>query len=262
MALDSGPGQNRSGGPFSGQPPFKLIGGLVVVVAIAVLVAVAASGGGGDGGSGSGGEVGSKPATSTPRSENAGLASPGTQPIVEATINLQRPTAVPPVALQSVASGDRLVLPKFGISGQLSIKAVGADGVMPDPTNPDEIAYYDFSAFPGMGGTPGRGGNAVFSGHVDSGFKPCQNGTVPPPCTAILWELRNVRIGDEIEVHLSAAVYRYRVTANQHFTTSDAPWNQIVATTAQETVTIITCTGEFRSGEYNSRQVVTAIRIL
>jgi LPXTG-site transpeptidase (sortase) family protein len=77
----------------------------------------------------------------------------------------------------------------------------------------------------------------------------------------VFWELRNIKIGDEIEVYLGTNVYKYRVTTNQSFNANTAPWNQIVSATAQETLTLITCTGSFTSGEYDSRTVVTAVRI-
>ena len=250
MAMDSGPEQEGSGGFFSGSP-LKLIGAGAIVLAVGILVAVVAFSGGDNGGD-----------QTTAESENAGLQADTPLPTVEATVALDRPTAVPPPHLESVGAGDRLVLPKFGISGPLSIKKVGPDGVMPDPANPDEVAYYDFSEWPGLGGAPGRGGNSVYSGHVDSGFKACKNGSVPPPCQAVFWDLRNLKIGDEVEIHLSGQVLRYRVTANQYFPTGDAPWDKIVTATSKETMTVITCTGSFINGEYNSRQVLTAERII
>lgn len=264
MSMSTGPGTTGPGSrPSAGQPPLKLIGAVVIVVAVGILLAVVAlSGGGGD----EGPRTSVGPATPTPRptSESGGLLSGSPIPSPQATIDLARPTAAAASShLETVGAGDRMVLPKLGISGNLAIKEVGADGVMPDPSTPDEVAYYDFSNWQGLGGAPGRGpgNNAVFSGHVDSGSKACKNGTVPPPCTAVFWELRNIKIGDEIEVYLGTNVYRYRVTANQHFLTDSAPWNQIVSATAQETLTLITCAGSFSSGEYNSRTVVTAVRV-
>lgn len=250
MAMDSRPGRGGPGGFLSGQSPLKLAGAGAVLLALGILVAVVAFSGGGD-----------DDGPTRAASENAGLQSDEPLPTPEATIALERPTAVPPPHLESVGPGDRLVISKFGISGPLAIKKVGPDGVMPDPSDADEVAYYDFSAHPGLGGAPGRGGNAVFSGHVDSGRKPCRNGTVPPPCQAVFWDVPKMRVGDEIEVNLSGQVLRYRVTANQSFKVADAPWDQIVTATAKETITLITCIGTFSAGEYDSRQVVTAERI-
>ena len=116
---------------------------------------------------------------------------------------------------------------------------------MPNPDTPDDVAYYDFSAWPGLGGAPGRGGNAVFSGHVDSGRAACKNGTVAPPCEAVFWELRNLSTGDEIQIRISGETFNYRVVTRENVSAVDGAWDQIVASTAEETLTIITCGGEF-----------------
>lgn len=250
MAMDTRPEPDGKGGFHSGQSPLKLVGVGAVLLALGILAAVVVF-------SGSDGDDTPTQAAS----ENAGLQADEPLPTPEATIALERPTAMPPPHLESVGAGDRLAIPKFGVSGPLAIKKVGSDGVMPDPATPDEVAYYDFSDWPGLGGAPGRGGNAVFSGHVDSGFKPCKNGTVPPPCQAVFWDLRNLKTGDMVEIYLGGQVLRYRVTGNQSFLVQEAPWDQIVTATAKETITVITCAGSFINGEYNNRQVLTAERI-
>jgi LPXTG-site transpeptidase (sortase) family protein len=101
----------------------------------------------------------------------------------------------------------------------------------------------------------------VFAGHVDSGYKPCRNGTVKAPCAAVLYSLKTLKGGDEIEVRMAGESYLYQVTTNESINAATGPWDQIVASTPQETITIITCGGTFRAGEYNNRQVVTAVRV-
>jgi LPXTG-site transpeptidase (sortase) family protein len=258
MVLDSGPGgQSPEGSPEETPPrqfPFKILGAVVVVAAIAVLLVVVASGGGGNDN-----EV------TLPPSDSGGLLDEA-QPSPEATIDLNRPTATAPLEhLTGFQEGDRLVISKLGLSGSLAYKKVDprSDGSlpMPDPSTPDEVAYYDFSAGQGLGGAPGRGGNTVLSGHVDSGSKPCNNGTVPPPCQAVFWDVRNLKVGDEIEIHLTGQVYKYTVTANESVHAVSGPWDQIVAATEKETLTLITCGGQFVAGEYTHRTVVTATRV-
>ena len=39
----------------------------------------------------------------------------------------------------------------------------------------------------------------------------CKNGSVPPPCQAVFWDINGLRNGDEIEIHLGGTVNRYRV---------------------------------------------------
>jgi hypothetical protein len=238
------------------RPPIAIIGGLVAVVVIGIVVAVIALGSGGGGNKNGGGTTGSASAP------NAGLKTNATEPAVEATIDLSRPTpaAVVDQNITSVSAGDRFLISKFGIDAPLSYKVVGPDGQMPNPDGPDDVAYYNFSAWPGKGGAPGKGGNAVFAGHVDSGAKACKNGTKPPPCEAVLWDLNSLKVGDEIEIKLAGVSYKYSVTSNQPVPANNAPWDTIVGTTAQESITIITCGGDFNrdTHEYNNRQVVTA----
>lgn len=228
--------------------PVALLAGIIVIVAFA-------SGGGGNGAAGPPGNGFTL----------GGLAEATAVPTPEATIDLNRPTVVPSVDINptAVSEGDRFVIPRFGVNAPLTLKTVGLDGVMPEPNGPDDVAIYNFSAWPGKGGSPGRGGNVVLAGHVDSGSKPCKNGTVPPPCQAVLWDLSSLRMGDEIQLVYGGQTYTYRVNSNEAVSAADGPWDQIVSSTAQETLTVITCGGNFNrvTRSYSHRQVVTAVRV-
>ncbi|HLF76677.1 MAG TPA: class F sortase [Dehalococcoidia bacterium] len=194
--------------------------------------------------------------------ESGGLVADA-PPVAEGEADLTaRPTAVAAENLTSIGANDRFIVPKFGVDAPLTYRKVGPDGQMPNPDGPDDVAYYDFSEWPGLGGAPGKGGNAVFAGHVDSGSKPCQNGSVPPPCQAVLWDLNGLKVGDEIEVRVGGQNYKYRVTSNQPVPAATGPWDQIVAATSDETLTIITCAGSFNreTRSYSDRQVVVAVR--
>ncbi len=164
--------------------------------------------------------------------------------------------------MDSVGADDRFIIERFGIDAPLTYRSVGLDGIMPNPDGPDDVAYYDFSLWPGKGGAPGLGGNAVFAGHVDSGSRPCQNGTVPPPCQAVLWDLNNLKVGDEIKVRVGGETFMYSVISNQPVDAVSGEWDQIVSATAEETITIITCAGNFNreTRTYSDRQVVVAVR--
>jgi LPXTG-site transpeptidase (sortase) family protein len=236
--------------------PYPLIGALAGAVIIGIVVVLVVFGGGGNG-DGDNGTNGSQAGVD----EHAGLAT--AEPTPEATIDLNRPTVEANSNLTSLGADDKLVIAKYGVSAPLTYRSVGIDGVMPNPEGPDDVAYYDFSAWPGKGGAPGRGGNGVFAGHVDSGSKACKNGTVAPPCQAVFWDISNLRVGDEIEVHLSGAVHKYKVTSNQPISAANGPWDQIVSATAQESITLITCGGDFNreTREYSNRQVVVAVRV-
>jgi hypothetical protein len=253
MANDNPSGGGLMDSIKSGRAPLPVIGGLAALVVIGIIfVAVALGGGGGDDNGGNGNVV----VGATPTASSGGLQT--SVPTVEATIDLSRPTATAQ-NLTSIGAGDRLVISKFGVDAPLTYRSVGLDGVMPNPEGSDDIAYYDFSAWPGKGGAPGVG-NAVLAGHVDSGSKPCKNGTVPPPCQAVLWDLNNLRVGDEIQLVVSGKTYTYAVKSNQPVSAANGPWDQIVSSTQTPSITIITCGGDFNreTREYTNRQVVVA----
>ena len=251
--IESSPGESP-GGPRRNLT-YPLIGAAVGAVIIGIVLVVLVFSGGG------GGNDGTDDSQAGVDDEHAGLVT--AEPAVEATIDLNRPTATASTNLTSVASGDKMVITKYGVSAPLTYRSVGLDGVMPNPDGPDDVAYYDFSAWTGKGGAPGRGGNAVFAGHVDSGLKACKNGTVAPPCQAVFWDVSGLRIGDEIELHVSGTVFKYKVTSNQPVNANNGPWDQIVSATAQESITLITCGGDFNreTREYSNRQVVVAVRV-
>ena len=229
------------------------VGGVSLLAVLVVsALSVAACGGGGS----------KKDADSLASAESGGLQASAT-PAVEGSVDLTaRPTAVAAENLTSVSPGDRFIISKFGVDAPLTYRRVGKDGQMPNPDGPDDIAYYDFSEWPGLGGGPGKGGNAVFAGHVDSGQKACKNGTVKPPCQAVLWDLNGLKVGDEIEIRVSGQSFKYRVMSNQPVPAATGPWDQIVAATAEESLTVITCGGDFNreTREYSNRQVVVAAR--
>jgi len=233
----------------SGQLPLPLIGGIAAIIVVGVILVVVALGGGGDSGP-----------SSSQSADHGGLQT--TQPTPQATIDLARPTAQSTGHWTEVGTDFKFVVPKFGIEAPLTYRKVPPSGVMPNPDGPDDVAYYDFSDFQNYGGAPGLGGNAIFAGHVDSGSKPCNNGTVPPPCEAVLWDLNNLNVGDTIEIHANGDVFTYEVKTNQPVSASlnDGTWDRIVSSTPEETLTIITCGGDFNreTHEYNNRQVVTA----
>jgi hypothetical protein len=230
-----------------------VIGGAAALVVIVIIIAgVALSGGGGDDENGNTGATGQR--SPTPTSISGGLQT--AQPTPEATADLTQPTAQ---AENLTSIEGRFVIPKFSVDAPLTYRAVGLDGIMPNPEGPDDIAYYDFSAWPGKGGKPAAG-NAMLAGHVDSGREACNNGTVPPPCQAVLWDLNNLVLGDEVHLIVDGTLYKYAVTSNEPVHAVNGPWDQIVSSTAEPTLTIITCGGDFNreTGEYDQRQVVKA----
>jgi LPXTG-site transpeptidase (sortase) family protein len=267
MVQDSSSGDHRPNPPDNqnpiqaliqqirnGQLPLPLLGAIAAIVVVGIILVVVALGGGG----------GDDDITAVrPTAESGGLQT--AQPTPQATIDLARPTSQPTGHWTEINGDFKFVIPKFSIEAPLTYRKVPPTGVMPNPDGPDDVAYYDFSDFDNFGGAPGLGGNAVLAGHVDSGSKPCKNGTIPPPCEAVLWDLNLLELGDVIEIHANGDIFRYEVTSNQPVSASlnDGTWDQIVSSTEQETLTIITCGGDFNreTREYSNRQVVTATRV-
>jgi hypothetical protein len=238
----------------SGELPLPLIGGIVAFIVVGIILVVVAVGGGGS----------DNATASRPTAESGGLQT--ARPTPRATIDLTRPTAQPAGHWTEVGTDFKFVIPKFEVEAPLTYRKVPPSGVMPNPDGPDDVAYYDFSDFENYGGAPGLGGNAIFAGHVDSGSKACNNGTVPPPCQAVLWDLHMLEPGDTIEIHANGEIYKYEVLSNEPVPASlgDGTWDRIVSSTEEETLTIITCGGDFNreTREYSNRQVVTAMRVV
>jgi sortase (surface protein transpeptidase) len=158
---------------------------------------------------------------------------------------------------------NRFIIPKIKVDAPVSFKKVGIDGQMPMPDSPDDIAYYDFSLFPELGGEVGKRGNAIFSGHVDSGFDYCDYGKTPPPCQAVLWDLDKLKNGDTIKVSFGGNEFNFKVISNKRVAPEKPAWNNIFLKSKEEMITVFTCAGEFDQNihSYKSRQVVRAERI-
>jgi LPXTG-site transpeptidase (sortase) family protein len=143
----------------------------------------------------------------------------------------------------------------FDMTAKIIVMGVDPNtNVMQSPNNKDDVAYYDFTTHPGNGcGAPNQCSNTVLSGHVDWYTKE----------TGVFWNLKDMKNGDEVDIKLAdGTVYKYKVVANTVYKDEDAPIQEILGDTPQESVTLITCAGDFdpRSQEYNNRRVVRAVR--
>lgn len=151
------------------------------------------------------------------------------------------------------STGMTLVIPKIGVNAPVNLRIVGPDGSMHNPNGPTDVVWYDFSAFPGLGGYPGSGGNAVFAGHVDyHDYGP-----------AVFWSVRDLVPGDAIEVYLpDGGVIRYAVQWSE-WIDPNADFASYAAATGEDTLTIVTCVGTFNyeTRQYSHRLVLRAIRV-
>jgi len=231
---------------------------VIVIVAVAVTgVLLATSGGGGD-------EQATANATATasaPQGQGEGLLQEEITRIQRLEQQLLAERGTPqgvsgtnPDAPVPGGEGDRLLISKIGVDAPMTMRVVGNDGVMQNPEGAKDVAWYDFSAISGLGGRPGVGGNTVISGHVDyHDYGP-----------AVFWDLQKLDPGDEIVIHLrDGSEYKYSVQWNRTIDPAAISWNEVVAATPQESVTMITCAGTFDSStrSYDQRRVVWATRV-
>jgi Sortase domain len=122
------------------------------------------------------------------------------------------------------------------------------DGVMQNPTGPWVISWYKESA------KLGEVGNVLMSGHLDYW-------DVGP---AVLYNVNNLVQGSMIQVTgEDGNIYDYEVDWRENFDNANAPLQDIVGPTDNESLTIITCGGPFDydNGVYLQRTVVRAHRV-
>jgi LPXTG-site transpeptidase (sortase) family protein len=264
--MDGSPGsplarlrQNETLRKLSGGHPELIIFGVpvVAIVLAVVVVVVAMSGGGSD----------SQATAKTPTAESTSATAPAASPTGGASAGLKTPIVVSPGDVLTAAdlaargkgtpgrgefNGTRLVIPKIGVNAPFTVKQVGTDGQMPNPNGPEDVAYYDFAQWNDLGGTPGKGGNIVVAGHVDYiRYGP-----------AVFWRLHELEPGDTIEIQMADGTSAtYKVEFNKQVDASSQDWSPIVEATTDESITLITCGGDFSAGHYSNREIIWGRRV-
>jgi sortase (surface protein transpeptidase) len=173
---------------------------------------------------------------------STGARRPG--PVILAATRVAAPEPEPVAGVAPV----ELQVDSVGVDAPIELGAV-VDGAMQDPSGPWVVSWYD------QLGKIGEGGNVVLAGHVDYW-------NVGP---AVFWDVRDLPAGDVIRVvGEDGKNYEYAVQWTQPYMaeelTPEVIQNDIVGDTGEETLTLITCGGEFNpdTGEYNQRWVVRA----
>ena len=127
-------------------------------------------------------------------------------------------------------TGERIIIPRIDVDAPLVAVVVGADGQMPPPPSLDVVAWYDFSAWPGLGGLPGAGGNVILAGDA-----------IVAEGSGVFTYLGRVVAGDYVKLRLTGGtILCYRVEWNKNVDTSEVAFEDIVAATAGEYLTLIT----------------------
>ena len=156
----------------------------------------------------------------------------------------------------------RLRIPVLGVDAPLGQRYVAA--AMPNPTGPGDVVWYDFSEWAGLGGVPGGGANAVFSGHVDYNF-PISWAEAHYRGRGVFYDLRLLSPGDVIEVEVGGKVLRYAVTWTRQVKADgpDTEWLPVLTgDVSADSITLITCGGDFdvATKSYIDRFIVRAER--
>ncbi|MDP9367141.1 MAG: sortase, partial [Chloroflexota bacterium] len=138
----------------------------------------------------------------------------------------------------------RVAIPAIGVDA--GIEQVGiVDGVMGTPQDPWAVGWYpDY-------GAPGGGGSVVMSGHKDWW-------SIGPTVFANLGALGG---GEAIFVTgADGSLVTYQVTA-AWAVDAGTPAEAVIGGAGGESLTLITCTGNFDGAEYDSRYIVQGVRI-
>jgi LPXTG-site transpeptidase (sortase) family protein len=176
------------------------------------------------------------PPTLAPRSTSSAEPEPTSTP---------KPQGDPRLAALDIS---RVVIPGIGVDAPIIVLGLLPDKTMDSPDGPEEVAWYTFSA------KPGQIGNVVLSGHLDY----IDYGA------AVFWRLNELRPGDEVQLILEDGTeVKYLVESVQEYDEATAPVQDIVGPTANESITLITCSGSFDPSNlhYNRRLVVRGARV-
>lgn len=179
---------------------------------------------------------------------SSGVSRPGpihTTGGAAATKEAAKPQGVAPVEIKIGAIGVDAPIEQ----GQI------VDGVMQDPSGPFVVTWYhDLSSL-------GQGSNVVMAGHVDY--------WTAPQAVFYGFKVPGVSEGEQVSViGEDGKSYDYKITSSKLYNvatelTPEVIEKDIVGPTDKETLTLITCGGEFNydTGEYVSRMVVRATLI-
>jgi hypothetical protein len=121
---------------------------------------------------------------------------------------------------------ERIIIAGSGIDAPVTSAIVRIDGRMPDPPL-DAAAWYDFSAWPSLGGLPGVGGNVVIAGVA-----------IKPEGSGVFASL-NAGPGDYVRLRLTdGSTVCYAIEFEK--LARDDQVEHVVAATADESITLIT----------------------
>lgn len=171
------------------------------------------------------------PATTTaPTPSTAVLITTTTAPIPTTTQSPSAPpTPIEPEHPVVEAIPLRVRIPEIGIDADMIDLGLNTDGTLEVPSNYAQTGWYTGRS------TPGETGPSVVVGHVDSYSGP-----------AVFYRLSELEVGHTIEIDRSdGLVALYRVSKTALVDKDEFPTNQVYGDTAEPTLRLITCGGDF-----------------
>jgi len=144
-----------------------------------------------------------------------------------------------------IVQPERLVIPAISVDANVENVGILPSGDLETPTkNPwVDTGWYD------EGPQPGQQGSSVIDGHLDR----------PGGYPAVFWLLRNLHVGNEIEVVFSNnSTLHFRVTDVEYYPPQDAPLQEIFGNSNGKFLNLITCAGDWipSQGQTTLRLVV------
>ena len=162
------------------------------------------------------------------------------------------------------ATEGRIRISSIDVDAPIAQRVVDPDGYSPMPLGPSDVALYDFGLFSGLGGVPGGGTNAVFSGHVDYVARVPWAG-VRYAGPAVFARLRDARAGDTVDIVRNGETLTYTVAWTLKVDAEQARWGEYWnASVLVDSITLYTCAGDFDAASisYSERIVVRAERVV
>jgi hypothetical protein len=150
--------------------------------------------------------------------------------------------AAPPAA--HLAPPTRIRAPRVGIDSALVRLRLDRAGVLEAPNDFARAGWFE------QGTVPGQPGPAVIAGHVDSKTGP-----------AVFYRLRDLRVGDRVEVQRGGEWIPFRVVAHEQYPKDRFPTAAVYGPTPGAELRLITCGGTFDGAKrsYRDNIVVYAV---
>lgn len=160
----------------------------------------------------------------------------------------------------------RIRIPLLGVDAPVGVSVVdGSSGtLLGSPEGPATVFWYNLDEWPGLGGVPGDGGNAIFGGHVDiSAYLPYADATYHGP--AVFRDIFQLALGDRIFVDRNGVTLEYSVAWTEQVAVGNSNrWGEIWSGDVDvDSITLYTCGGDFDASNatYADRLVVRATRV-